>query len=64
MKRIFAPMAGRKAVIAALMAARKVRRIRTYEDGTRVYRLVFADRTSATVARHQNGKFSDLFMTI
>ena len=64
MKRLFAPMTGRKAVITALMTARKVRRIRTYEGGTVLYRLVFADRTSATVARHQHGKFSDLFMTI
>lgn len=62
MKRLFAPMTGRKAVIKALMTARQVRRIRTYEDGTKVYRLIFSDRTSATVARHTNGHWSDLFL--
>lgn len=62
MKRLFAPMTGRKSVMLALSMAKKVRKIRTYEDGTKVYRLVFADRTSATVARHTNGHWSDLFL--
>lgn len=62
MKHLFAPMTGRKAVLKALMTACQVRRIRTYSDGTKVYRLIFADRTSATVARHTNGHWSDLFV--
>lgn len=62
MKHLFIRLIGRKACIAALLMATKVRKERTYSNGTVRYRAIFKDRTSVRIIRRANGSYADIML--